>query len=190
MLQAIFVIQCWPLGRRSWSPLCLWDRDRGGQRHRQREKQAPCREPDTGLDPRTPGSCPGLKAALNRWATRAALQASFFSKNVLPSAWKTHLLHLNKFYLFIKTQLQGHLPQEDILNSFSYLDFRSSSYLDFRSSSSTLINNEFYTCLQRGSIKPQLLVSDSSFPCGCKHLNGGEPTLSIPIFSVTSSAPG
>ena len=28
------------------------------------EKQAPCMEPDTGLDPRTPGSCPVLKAAL------------------------------------------------------------------------------------------------------------------------------
>ena len=26
------------------------------------EKQAPCREPDVGLDPRTPGSCPGPKA--------------------------------------------------------------------------------------------------------------------------------
>ena len=32
------------------------------QRHRQREKQAPCREPNMGLDPRTPGTCPGLKA--------------------------------------------------------------------------------------------------------------------------------
>ena len=32
------------------------------QRHRQREKQAPCREPDAGLDPRTPGSRPGPKA--------------------------------------------------------------------------------------------------------------------------------
>ena len=31
-------------------------------RHRQREKQAPCREPDVGLDPRTPGSHPGPKA--------------------------------------------------------------------------------------------------------------------------------
>ena len=27
----------------------------GGQRHRQREKQAPCRNPDVGLDPRIPG---------------------------------------------------------------------------------------------------------------------------------------
>ena len=32
------------------------------QRHRQREKQAPCREPGAGLDPGTPGSGPGLKA--------------------------------------------------------------------------------------------------------------------------------
>ena len=32
------------------------DREREGQRHRQREKQAPCTKPDVGLDPRTPGS--------------------------------------------------------------------------------------------------------------------------------------
>ena len=30
------------------------------------EKQAPRREPDMGLDPPSPGSGPGLKAALNR----------------------------------------------------------------------------------------------------------------------------
>ena len=41
-------------------------RKRERQRHRQREKQAPCREPDVGLDPGSPGSWPGLKAALNR----------------------------------------------------------------------------------------------------------------------------
>ena len=34
-------------------------------RDRQREKPAPCREPDMGLDPGSPGSRPGLKAALN-----------------------------------------------------------------------------------------------------------------------------
>ena len=39
--------------------------ERERQRHRQGEKQAPCREPDVGLDPRTPGSCPGLRQALN-----------------------------------------------------------------------------------------------------------------------------
>ena len=47
-------------------------RERERQRHKQREKQAPCREPDMGLDPRSPGSGPGLKAALYHWTTRAA----------------------------------------------------------------------------------------------------------------------
>ena len=36
--------------------------EREKQRNRQREKQAPCREPVVGLDPVTPGSRPGLKA--------------------------------------------------------------------------------------------------------------------------------
>ena len=34
----------------------------GGQRHRQREKQALLKEPDEGINPRTPGSCPEPKA--------------------------------------------------------------------------------------------------------------------------------
>ena len=38
------------------------ERERKRQRHRRREKQAPCREPDAGLDPGTPGSCPWPKA--------------------------------------------------------------------------------------------------------------------------------
>ena len=37
-------------------------RERQRQRHRQRKKQAPCRKPGAGLDPRTPGSCPEPKA--------------------------------------------------------------------------------------------------------------------------------
>ena len=32
-------------------------------------------KPDVGLDPRSPGSCPGLQAALNRCATGAALDS-------------------------------------------------------------------------------------------------------------------
>ena len=32
------------------------------QRHRRREKQAPCLEPEVGLDPGTPGLRPGPKA--------------------------------------------------------------------------------------------------------------------------------
>ena len=38
------------------------DTERERQRHRQREKQATCRKPNVGLDPRTPGSRPELKA--------------------------------------------------------------------------------------------------------------------------------
>ena len=33
--------------------------------YKQREKQAPCREPDVGLDPGSPGSRTGPKEALN-----------------------------------------------------------------------------------------------------------------------------
>ena len=38
------------------------ERERERQRHRRREKQAPCRDPDMGLDPGTTGSRPGPKA--------------------------------------------------------------------------------------------------------------------------------
>ena len=41
------------------------ERERERQRHRRREKQAPCREPNVGLDPGTPGSL-GQRQALNR----------------------------------------------------------------------------------------------------------------------------
>ena len=37
-------------------------RDIERQIHRQREKQAPCREPNAGFNPRTPGSRPEPKA--------------------------------------------------------------------------------------------------------------------------------
>ena len=40
----------------------MTDIGRERHRHRQREKQAPHRELDVGLDPGTPGSCPRPKA--------------------------------------------------------------------------------------------------------------------------------
>ena len=39
-----------------------WETQEERQRYRQREKQVPCREPDAGLNPRTPGSWPKPKA--------------------------------------------------------------------------------------------------------------------------------
>ena len=41
------------------------ERHRERERDKQREKQPPCREPNVGLDPGSPGSHPGLKAVLN-----------------------------------------------------------------------------------------------------------------------------
>ena len=49
------------------------DRERGTETQAEgEEKQAPCREPDVGLGPGSPGSCPGPKAAVNHRATWAA----------------------------------------------------------------------------------------------------------------------
>ena len=53
-LEIIFIYSC-----ETW-------RDR--QRHRQREKQGPCGEPEVGLDPGTPGSRPGPKADAQPWS--------------------------------------------------------------------------------------------------------------------------
>ena len=61
----------------------LLARDTQRQRHRQKEKQAPCREPDVGLDPGSPGSHPGLQAALNRCATGAAQEEEVLKKNLV-----------------------------------------------------------------------------------------------------------
>ena len=52
-------------------------RDLERQRHRQREKQAPLREPNVGLDPRTPGSCPELKADAQPLSSTQASQILF-----------------------------------------------------------------------------------------------------------------
>ena len=66
------------------------ERERERQRHGQREKQAPCREPDAGLDPGSPGSHPRLQAVLNRCATRAAQLPAFKRKNRAPGwlSWR------------------------------------------------------------------------------------------------------
>ena len=54
------------------------------ERHRLcgREKQAPCQEPNVGLDPRSPGLGPGLKALI-RWATGAAQVVVLISRGNL-----------------------------------------------------------------------------------------------------------
>ena len=57
----------------------LFMRDREGQRHRQREKQAPCGEPVVGLDPRTLESQPEQKADAQQWSYPGALCYMYFT---------------------------------------------------------------------------------------------------------------
>ena len=42
--------------------LFMRDTEREKEREPETQAEAPCREPDVGLDPRTPGSCPEPKA--------------------------------------------------------------------------------------------------------------------------------
>ena len=67
------------------------------QRHRQREKQAPCREPDVGLDPRSPGSGPGLKADTKPLSHRGCPMI-FFSKHHLKQYANASPKHKNISY--------------------------------------------------------------------------------------------
>ena len=41
------------------------DREREGQRHRQREKQAPCKEPNVGFDPGSQDHAMGQRQMLS-----------------------------------------------------------------------------------------------------------------------------
>ena len=125
--------------------LFIHERERQG--HRQRKKQAPCRKPDLGLNPGSPGSGPGLKVALNRWATRAVRHAVFMILSYLPilpieysqSTWNylgflestmtfyTFLLYTchsycqENSYLYIRTHCKYHLLCDLLWNCGSIL---------------------------------------------------------------------
>ena len=54
------------------------DTKRERQRHRQREKQVPCRNPNVGLNPITPGSRPELEVDAQPLTYPGALSISYF----------------------------------------------------------------------------------------------------------------
>ena len=58
------------------------EREREGQRHRRREKQVPCREPDVGLNPVTPGPHPGPKAGTKALSHPWIPPGVLFKKNL------------------------------------------------------------------------------------------------------------
>ena len=60
-------------------------RDAERQRYRQKEKQAPSREPDVGCDPRTPGSQPELKADAQPLSNPGVSRCSTLIQLYIPS---------------------------------------------------------------------------------------------------------
>ena len=68
--------------------------DRKRQRHRQRQKQTPHREPDVGLDPGTPGSCPGPKAGAQPLSHPGVPGLMMFFKKSLTTLHVLSLIHI------------------------------------------------------------------------------------------------
>ena len=83
---------------------------------RQREeKQAPCKEPDVGLDPETPGPCPKLKAGAQLLSHPGVPGACFLSGGLIGSFYlsttsslyllKTIMLHMQLQMVFFTVVL-------------------------------------------------------------------------------------
>ena len=80
---------------------------REGQRHRQREKQVPCRDPDVGLDSGSPGSCRKLKADAQSLSHPGVPMTEFLMSFVMSMIHQGFFflgLLLFLFFLFIYSQ--------------------------------------------------------------------------------------
>ena len=66
-----------------------WETQKKIQRHRQREKQSPRREPDVGSDPRTRGSLPKPKADTQP-LSHPGIPKLFLKSNPLGHPWHDH----------------------------------------------------------------------------------------------------
>lgn len=65
------------------------------ERHRQKEKQDPCREPEVGPDPRTAGSHPGLKGGAKPQSHPGIPETEHIETNVFKAAsWVINYLNL------------------------------------------------------------------------------------------------
>ena len=76
--------------------LFIHERQREGQRHTCREKQAPFREPDVGLNPGTPRSRSGAKAEAQPLSHPGIPSFHCLSKHELGCSW----VRFKPFYLY------------------------------------------------------------------------------------------
>ena len=77
--------------------MIVTERERERERKREREREAETqaegeagsmhREPNVGFDPGSPGLHPGLKVALNHWATGGCPMEVFWSRDVGTSTY-------------------------------------------------------------------------------------------------------
>ena len=80
--------------------LFIHERHTGRQTHREREKQAPSREPDVGLDPGSPGSRPGPKARTKPLSNPGVPQLAFTSTPTGYLFVFRYYMKSSTFYLF------------------------------------------------------------------------------------------
>ena len=90
-----------------------WKTHRERQRHRQREKQASCREPSVELDPGTLDHALSWRQMLNRWATQAYHYEHYIllSHFILSTTWWDrlyHYFHCNYIILLYNKMLRVH----------------------------------------------------------------------------------
>ena len=68
--------------------MIVTEREREAETQAEGEAGSMHREPDMGLDPGSPGSCPGLQVALNRCTTGAALPLHFDENGSLGKSYQ------------------------------------------------------------------------------------------------------
>ena len=122
-------------------------RDTQRQKHRQREKQAPCGKPDVGLDPRTPESRPEPKAGAQPLSHPGVSIWSFQSRSSTCSVLRNFLVKC-PFSFWTSCYPEIGLLVRGLLVSGFYSVFISATYLRFNFSGALSFFSECsFSCL-------------------------------------------
>ena len=83
------------------------ERERGAETQG-KEKQAPCRKPDVGLDPRAPGSCPGPKTGTKSLSHPGIPKDFFILEKERMCLWGEGQRETNKELQALPTEHKAH----------------------------------------------------------------------------------